>query len=264
MNTLTPAEITLINPNSEGMVCARKLHEFLEVKTRFNDWFNRRIEEYGFTQGTDFILLKNEYNDIERLDLSISCAKELCMVERNDRGKEARLYFIECEKIAKASVAPAIQPQVTVHPEVQKAEDAQAYIKAYIGIGALLEASPSLTRAMAVQGANREIGFDCKGLLAGNVSDVQDALLTPTDIGSFLTREDGNPMTAREVNNILCKLGFQSKHRRNDKLYYLITEAGKGYGSYLDVGKRHSDGTPIKQIKWFKEKTIGAIEKYVN
>lgn len=80
------------------MVDAKELHEFLGIKTRLDKWISRRIEEYGFTQGTDFITAKNDRNYIKDLQLTIDMAKELCMVERNEKGREARKYFIQIEK----------------------------------------------------------------------------------------------------------------------------------------------------------------------
>lgn len=87
-------------------VNARELHSFLEVKTRFSDWIKRRIEEFGFTENIDFTVLKKEYGEITTFSeveyhLSIDMAKELSMVERNEKGKQARQYFIECERRAK-------------------------------------------------------------------------------------------------------------------------------------------------------------------
>ena len=91
----------------EPSVSGRELHEFLGVTTRYNDWFPRMVE-YGFTEGKDFNLLKNEQvrfegnREVTRelIDhlLTIDMAKEICMIQRTDRGKQARQYFIQVEK----------------------------------------------------------------------------------------------------------------------------------------------------------------------
>lgn len=99
--------IKITEQNGERAVNARELHQFLEVETRFNDWISRRIEEYQFIEKQDFeVLLKNEKNSnggrpLKEYIISIDMAKELSMVERNEKGKLARLYFIEMEKKAK-------------------------------------------------------------------------------------------------------------------------------------------------------------------
>ncbi len=87
---------------------ARELHEFMEVKTRFNDWITGRVKKYGFVEGVDFVLLTENLvsgnNAISKTYyLSIDMAKELSMVENNEKGKEARRYFIAMERKALAN-----------------------------------------------------------------------------------------------------------------------------------------------------------------
>jgi anti-repressor protein len=79
--------------------------EFLEVKTAFKDWITWRIKEYGFIEKSDFttVILKTEDNPkggppSKEYHITIDVAKELSMVEKTPRGKQARQYFIECEK----------------------------------------------------------------------------------------------------------------------------------------------------------------------
>ncbi len=101
-------ELIKINYESDRpTVLARDLHEFLEVKTAYKDWFPRMCE-YGFAAGEDFNLLKNERVQIEGsrtvsrtvddAQLTIDMAKEICMLQRNEKGKQARQYFLQIEK----------------------------------------------------------------------------------------------------------------------------------------------------------------------
>lgn len=81
-------------------VNARDLHAFLDVKTDFKNWIVRRIEEYGFIEESDFRSFLTESTGgrpAREYAISIDMAKELSMVERNEKGREARQYFIECE-----------------------------------------------------------------------------------------------------------------------------------------------------------------------
>lgn len=94
----------LIKIGQDQMIDARELHGFLEVGTLFHIWIKRRIEEYGLVQPIDFIEIRNDHNEIKELRLSLDTAKELCMVEKNERGKQARRYFIEIEKKWKTSI----------------------------------------------------------------------------------------------------------------------------------------------------------------
>ena len=97
-------------------VNARDLHAFLGSKRQFADWISERIQKYGFVENQDFVcspILASKNLDgrggSNRKDyhLTLDMAKELAMVERNDKGKQARLYFIECERRAKANVIGA-------------------------------------------------------------------------------------------------------------------------------------------------------------
>ena len=89
------------------LVSARDLHEFLEVETPYRLWFPRMVE-YGFASGVDFNPHKNVRvqfegtrevsREVEDAALTIEMAKELCMIQRNEKGKQARQYFIQLEK----------------------------------------------------------------------------------------------------------------------------------------------------------------------
>lgn len=114
-------ELIKITEREDGRraVSARELHEFLESKRDFSNWFKYRIEKYGLVENIDYQILRYDYqgnllnprvakngeSDNQRVSkieyaLSIDAAKELSMVEGNEKGKEARRYFIACEKIA--------------------------------------------------------------------------------------------------------------------------------------------------------------------
>ena len=102
MNDLIP-----VNFDSQFPVDGRNLHMMLEIATRYNDWFKRMID-YGFTEGVDFNLLKNEQvqiegtrevkRDIINHQLTIDMAKHICMIQRSEIGKKIRQYFIDVEK----------------------------------------------------------------------------------------------------------------------------------------------------------------------
>jgi len=106
-NQLIPVFTGEIAGISAQLVDARTLHIFLESKQEFSHWIKNRIEEYEFTQGIDFIVIDNFINDetafggrrkVIDYHLTLDTGKELSMVERNAKGKQARRYFIECEK----------------------------------------------------------------------------------------------------------------------------------------------------------------------
>ena len=86
----------------EPSVSGRELHDFLGVTTRYNDWFPRMVE-YGFTEGKDFYSFLSKTSETggrpstDHL-LTIDMAKEICMIQRTEVGKQARQYFIRVEK----------------------------------------------------------------------------------------------------------------------------------------------------------------------
>lgn len=107
MNELIKITNSRIGNEEINSVNARELHEYLEVQTRFDDWIRTRIEKFNFVENEDYIVfLKNKENisggrPTKEYTISIDMAKELSMVENNEKGREIRKYFIECEKLLK-------------------------------------------------------------------------------------------------------------------------------------------------------------------
>ena len=88
------------NEHDEQIVSGRMLHAFLGVKTEYSHWIERRID-YCFTDGLDFSpILTESTGGRPSIDhaLKLDMAKELCMLEKNEIGKQARRYFIQVEK----------------------------------------------------------------------------------------------------------------------------------------------------------------------
>ena len=101
-------------------VSLRELHEGLGIKTQFTKWAIRMIG-YGFIENIDFILIsqkrltnnpKNPFTEQTDYIITIDMAKEICMIQRSDIGKEFRKYFIECEKqLKEVKQKPQLSPQ---------------------------------------------------------------------------------------------------------------------------------------------------------
>ncbi|EEC9211161.1 antA/AntB antirepressor family protein [Escherichia coli] len=102
------------------LVNARDLHGFLEVGKDFSNWIRARLNEYGFVENLDYILFspnlaKTPGRRRKDYHLTLDTAKELAMVERNEKGRQIRRYFIECEKKLRniQPVQAEPQPQFT-------------------------------------------------------------------------------------------------------------------------------------------------------
>ena len=98
-------ELLKVNYGNERItLSARQLHEFLEVGSKYNDWF-KRMCEYGFNENLDYRAITqkrvtaqgNETTYVDH-EITIEMAKEISMLQRNEKGKQARQYFIELEK----------------------------------------------------------------------------------------------------------------------------------------------------------------------
>ncbi len=124
---LIPVFTTDIGGVTQSAVNARELHEFLGSKQDFSSWIKRRLTEYGFVEQVDYQAI-TKFSDGYKQDkngrlidqhgkvipieyhLTLDTAKELAMVEKNEKGQQARRYFINCEK------------QLHAHAETQQPE----------------------------------------------------------------------------------------------------------------------------------------------
>lgn len=112
----------IIANQSTLLVNARELHERLQISTAFTKWIQRRIEDYNFAENLDFIetvkfdrvergFLGSREIEIKDYHITLDMAKELCMLERSELGRQARRYFINMEKQSK-QLALQLQEQV--------------------------------------------------------------------------------------------------------------------------------------------------------
>jgi anti-repressor protein len=106
LNIITNQQLIPVNENETGEVVlsGRILHEFLKIKTPYKKWFDR-MTEYGFSENADFITVGQKspianggYQEITDHIIKLDMAKEIAMLQRNEKGKQARQYFIQIEK----------------------------------------------------------------------------------------------------------------------------------------------------------------------
>lgn len=90
--------------NDQQLVSGRELHKFLEVNTRYNDWFERMCE-YGFTENKDYVAItqkrvtaQGNQTTFTDHELTVNMAEQISMLQRNDKGKQAREYFVQVEQ----------------------------------------------------------------------------------------------------------------------------------------------------------------------
>lgn len=141
MNELIKLNTAVIGDTEQQAVNARELHAFLEVGRDFSTWIKERIAKYGFEESQDFITFPKEAGSAVPQNggtqksttyagwktkieyaITLDMAKELAMVENNEKGRQARRYFIECEKqLRQVKTAPAeFQPSGSYIAEMRK------------------------------------------------------------------------------------------------------------------------------------------------
>ena len=130
MNELIPLHSQTIDGNAVETVNARELHTFLESKQDFSTWIKNRIADYDFVENQDFVRFhkKMEANNATLIEyhITLDMAKELSMVERTEKGKQARQYFIECERKLRETQAK-LAPKTYVEALRTLADEVEAH-----------------------------------------------------------------------------------------------------------------------------------------
>lgn len=109
--------IKITERDGKKAVSARELHTFLGCTERFANWFERQLQ-FGFDENHDYVgcktfntLANQELNDYA---ISIDMAKEVSMLQRSEKGKQARKYFLDCEKVAMESKKTLTQAEIVL------------------------------------------------------------------------------------------------------------------------------------------------------
>lgn len=157
MNELIPIH----NNDGAQAVMGRDLHAFLEVGRDYTNWFKQMVG-YGFIEGQDFTPdLAKSTGGRPRADhiVSLDMAKEISMIQRTDKGKQARAYFLECERRAKQH-AELSGPELMAKALVE----AQATLEAANNKVRELEAPAKSWNTMAAQGGDYSVSAAAKTL----------------------------------------------------------------------------------------------------
>lgn len=137
-NPFPTVAVGAIGADTVQCVSARDLHSFLGAGKDFTTWIKERISQYGFEQGRDYEAFDGLSSPVsgsakarpqatKEYAITLDMAKELSMVERTEKGKQARLYFLECERRAKASSGGGITAEDLINNPHQLLAIAQGY-----------------------------------------------------------------------------------------------------------------------------------------
>ena len=213
--------------NDRPVVSARELHDFLEVETPYRIWFPR-MQEYGFTEGSDFNPYKNvrvqmEGNrtvnrEVDDAALTIDMAKEICMIQRSDKGKQARQYFIQLEKDWNSPEKVMARALDIAHRELNTLKAANVEL-------------------LAENERQQQIIADFEP-----VKQYVDTILQSKDAVTTTQIAADYGMSAKELNRILYQEGVQ--HKVNGQWILYKKHMGKGLTVSRTIHFYHHDGSP--------------------
>jgi len=221
-NQIINVSKVFIGGESANSVDARELHEFLEVNTAFSDWIKKRINEYGFVNDSDYLVISNRnHSGIGNAPIDyaikIDMAKELSMVERNEKGRQARKYFIAMEKVAK-NLPISVQLPETVQCQLMGAEILSRMLN--------YSESSKIDIIGRVYSINN-LSCDFLPAYAPDVKVVFSA--------TVLLKNNDCELSARAFNNLLVAQGYLEEKTRPStrgtvKTFKALTEKGMEYG----------------------------------
>lgn len=179
---LIPYAQQLFGSSKVNTVNARDLHKFLGVKTQYNKWIARRLKQYRFFEDLDYCRAKSGEDQTDPIEyhLSFDTAKKLAMVERTERGDEARRYFLACEK-ALTEVRQRVlisRPNVVGLLPKERAIVQEKAVKREFARNAILMAMP----IEEAQAECRRVGFTEDELSATDWGDEDSRCETFTDL----------------------------------------------------------------------------------
>ena len=207
--------------NGKRAVNARDLHAFLESKQEFANWIKNRIEKYGLVENEDYVVFDNSVKNSKggrpqiEYALTIDAAKELSMVEGNEKGKQARRYFIACEKAVRENTLP---------PFKQKQPTLSDKMKAATWLIKTLNLNESSKLQLAKTIA------DPLGLPTPDYTESKGQLLSATE----LLKRSGFTMSAQTFNAKLIEKGYlitlQRQSSKGVKKFKSLTGKGLEFG----------------------------------
>lgn len=208
--------IKITEKEGKQLVSARELHEFLEVKSKYADWIKNRIKKYDFEENQDFVtvskILENGGKEYDHA-ITVEMAKELSMVENNDKGKQARKYFIQCEKKLK---------------EINQPKLPTTYKEALLQ---LVAAEEEKERLQLENKQQEQIIGELKPK-----ADYTDVILKSNSLVTITQIAKDYGMSGQEMNSLLHEL----------KVQYKLSDQWLLYSKYHNEGYTHSETIPIK------------------
>lgn len=212
-------ELIRINYDTEQpTVSARELHEGLEVKTAFKDWFPR-MAEYGFEAEKDFCSKMSESTGgrpATDYDITVDMAKQICMIQRSEKGKEYRQYFLDLEKAWNTPEQIMVRALKFAQNTMDSLKDRCKFL------GGQVVEQQKVIAELQPKASYYDMILQCKDLIATTV----------------IAKDYG--MSAMKFNAMLHDKGIQFKQRDTWVLY--AKYQGKGYLKAKTHNYAYADG----------------------
>lgn len=226
--------IKVTEHDGKRAVNARELHQFLENKRQFANWIEQRIEQYGFVENQDYCsfnkIVKRETGatTCKEYALSLDMAKELSMVENNEKGRLARKYFIECEKKANT---PALD-------DFDKKLKTASWLASYLNLS-------DASKLLIAQAIAKPFGLPLPEYVSSKgVHHSASELLKKHSVG----------MSVVKFNEKLMEKGYlvEATRKGTNKLHKFKVISGKGleFGENVVPAKNQNETQP----HWYDEK----------
>jgi len=240
MNQLIPIH----ERDNRSVVSARELYEFLEPQTRFNDWIIR-VLDYGFIDGVDYsrVSTDNERFTVEYA-LNVDCAKEISMLQKTERGKQARQYFIQKEREAldkRTSIDSISRKDLAKMLYEAEEEKERVMLEAKQAQKALQEATPKVLFADSVTASNDSVlvGELAKILKKNGVNIGQHRLFKWLRENGYLMKQGNsyNMPTQRAMDMNLFDLKKTTINRADGTIKIVSTTKVTGVGLVYFINK---------------------------
>ena len=216
MNELIKIET---NENGDARVSGRELHAFLEVKTPYIKWFPR-MAEYAFIEGEDFWTnLSESTGGRPATDhmMTIDMAKEICMVQRTERGKQARQYFLSVEKDWNSPAKVMARALMYAQKQIES-------------LGSTVQVQQQQIAELQPKATYYDLILQCK-----------DAIPI-----SVIAKDYG--YSARKMNELLNEYGIQFKQGKNGPWLLYQKYADKGYTNTKTQNFPDKDGDMFARV----------------
>ena len=214
-----------INKNQEPVMSGLELHDFLEIKTPYKQWMERMLE-YGFTENTDFATVTQKcaianggYQDKTDHIIKLDMAKEIAMIQRSEKGKTARQYFLQIER------------------EWNSPEKVMAR--------ALKLAETTINTLMLQTSQQSQIIGELKPK-----ADYTDTILKNKGLVTVTQIAKDYGMSGQALNNILHELGVQYMQSDQWLLYKKYQDKGYTHSNTIEIIRSNGNPDIKMQTKW--------------